>query len=274
MSDPQLSQPLSLSVGGLDELWFQLLISYDGAAYRGWQLQANGPSIQGELERALERVIGHRRRVSGSGRTDAGVHAVAQSASIAIPAWPADAPALAAAINTWLPTDIAVWQVRRVRPGFDARRHATSKRYAYQLYQHLCPDPLSNRQAWWLRQPLDVAAMQQACQQLLGEHDFAPLQSAGSPRATTRRRMLAVELSSWRDTRESLHVRIELEATGFLYHMARRIVGMLVAIGQGKLPSDAIERLLSGKEAGGRWQNAPPQGLSLLLVRYPAELFL
>jgi tRNA pseudouridine38-40 synthase len=270
----QLSQPPAVPVGRLDELWFQLLISYDGTAYRGWQLQARGPSIQGELERAVERVIGQRRRVSGSGRTDAGVHAVAQSASIALPAWPAYGSGLAAAINGWLPDDIAVWQARRVQPGFDARRHATSKRYAYQLYQHLFPDPLSNRQAWWLRRPLDVPAMQRASQQLLGEHDFAPLQSAGSPRATTRRRMLAVELSSWRDARESLHVRIELEANGFLYHMARRIVGMLVAIGQGQLPADAIERVLSGKDAAGRWQNAPPQGLSLLGVRYPDELFL
>ncbi len=274
MTDHQLSQPPSVPGGGLDELWFQLLISYDGTAYRGWQLQPRGPSVQGELERALERVIGQPRRVVGSGRTDAGVHAVAQSASIAIPAWPADGAALAAAINGWLPEDIAVWQARRVQPGFDARRHATSKRYAYQLYQHLCPDPLSNRQAWWLRRPLDVPAMQRASRQLLGEHDFAPLQSVGSPRATTRRRMLAVELSSWRDTRENLHVRIELEASGFLYHMARRIVGMLVAIGQGQLPADAIERVLSGRDAKGRWQNAPPQGLSLLGVRYPNELFL
>ncbi len=256
---------------------FKLTIAYDGTDYVGWQVQPNGESIQSVLQRALGEVTRQQVSVVGSGRTDAGVHALAQVASCTIADWKATANDLGKALNTQLPETIVVNEVIDAPDGFHAIREATGKRYRYQLQIGGPHDPLQHRYRWRLRGPIDLQAMQAAAGRVVGEHDFASFQAAGAPRRSTVRSVRACELIQQPDalgddqgiSSQRRLIAIEVEADGFLYNMVRNIVGTLVEIGRGKQPTAWVSDVIAAKNRDLAGPTAPPQGLFLLRVDYP-----
>lgn len=244
----------------------KLTIAYDGTDYVGWQRQKNGPSVQAALERAWHKVTSENVTATGSGRTDSGVHALGQV--VAIPTTselPADI--LLRAMNTYLPSDIVVLQSEDAPADFDPIRHAKRKRYRYVIQDGRILDVLARRFCWFVPQELDVAAMQEAAQHLLGTHDFVSFQSAGSERATTVRTVMEVSLQrGMGPLRENLI--FEIAADGFLYNMVRAIVGSLVKVGRDAHPPVWVKDILHAKDRTLAGPTAPPQGLFLMRVDY------
>lgn len=245
----------------------KLTVAYDGTRYCGWQRQTNGPSIQAALEDALLEITQHATHVTGSGRTDSGVHAWGQVASFHTPS---NMPpqVLRKALNATLPPDIVVREATDAPTTFHAINDATSKRYRYVIQPGRVNDPFALQYAWFVKRELDVPAMQAAAAMLLGEHDFASFQSVGSPRLSTVRTMLAAEVA-WHTAEESPKVHIEVEATGFLYNMVRIIAGTLVDIGQGRRSAESMRELLAACDRTQAGMTAPACGLYLLRVHYP-----
>jgi tRNA pseudouridine38-40 synthase len=246
---------------------FRLTLEYDGAGFEGWQAQRQGRrTVQATLESALARVTGQRVRVAGSGRTDAGVHAEGQVASVSIEtALPPER--LRGALNGVLPRDLVVLALESAPEGFDARRSAVSKLYRYSLWNGPSRSPLREARALCLRRPLDVAAMREAAQALLGTHDFASFQAAGSSVTTTVRTLLAVEV------RGEAGGAIELlfEGTGFLRHMVRNLVGTLIEVGSGQRPASQLPVLLAARDRGRAGPTAPARALTLVRVAYEGD---
>jgi tRNA pseudouridine38-40 synthase len=243
----------------------RLTVEYEGTRYLGWQLQPGGPTVQGELERALQTVLREPVRVRGAGRTDAGVHAAGQVATARLSRPPPDLGRLRRSLNALLPADVAVREVATVDDAFDPRRHARSRVYEYRILNTPAPSPFWRRWAWHVLAPLDVAAMDAAAQHLLGEHDFAAFRGADAretPRTTVRR----VCESRVRPAPPLLVYRVE--ATAFLKHMVRNVVGTLVEIGAGERSRDAMGGLLAGRDRTRAGATAPPHGLTLVEVRY------
>ncbi len=244
----------------------KLTLEYDGAPFVGWQVQPNGPSVQGAVEAALDKLCGAPARVTGAGRTDAGVHARGQVASLDPPR---DLPlsAWTAGLNAHLPPEVACVRAEEAPPGFDARRWARGKRYVYTLVRSPVRSPLWRGRAWELRRPLDVAAMTAALPHLRGSHDFSALRAADCPATTTVRevRELSIRAELLREG-ELLEVRIE--ATAFLKHMVRNLVGTLVEVGHGKRSPDSLVELLDSRDRTRAGPTAPPHGLLLDEVFY------
>lgn len=248
--------------------YFKLTVAYDGTAYAGWQIQVGRPTVQGMLERAMARLVKVRVPITGSGRTDSGVHARGQVASLATDAWAAPAQRLALALNTKLPADIRVLASEEMPSDFHAIRDATGKRYRYQLQIGGVPDPFEYRYRWHLPGPLDIVAMQQAASFLCGTHDFAGFQASGSDRKTTTRTVRELTLTEEQGGGEGQRLAVEIEANGFLYNMVRNIVGSLVVIGHGKEAPEWLERVLHSGDRRQAGPTAPPQGLFLMHVHY------
>ena len=242
----------------------RLIVEYDGTAYQGWQVQAGGPTVQGVLERALATALRERVRVRGAGRTDAGVHACGQVAAVAVSRVPTDLDRLRRSLNALTPDDVAVREVSLVDDAFDPRRHATSRVYEYRLWTAPSPSPFWRRWAWHVAAPLDTAAMAAAAGALLGEHDFAAFRGADAePVRSTVRRVL---VSAFTTRPPQLVYRIE--ATAFLKHMVRNVVGTLVEIGRGDRPVGAMAEILASRDRRQAGATAPPHGLMLVGVRY------
>jgi tRNA pseudouridine38-40 synthase len=244
-----------------------LLLEYDGTPYAGSQLQANGPTIQGELERAIAAMTGAFARVAFAGRTDAGVHALGQVASFDTEA-PYTYEAFTGGINVRLPRAIAVRAVREVEPGFDPRRQAIARRYRYSVLTSPVRSPLLQIRAWQVAKDLDLSLMQEAGQCLVGERDFAAFAPPEASRGSTRRRMDEVCIR-----RCGRNVRIEVEANAFLMHQMRRMVAALVEVGSGRLSPIEFQRHLGLARPGSYEWTAPPHGLCLIHVRYDPPLF-
>ncbi len=248
--------------------YLKLTLSYDGTAYAGWQVQPDEPTVQLALEAALTRVTGQHVRAIASGRTDAGVHALAQVVSIETEC--ALAPdVLLRALNANLPRDVAVSDVAEAPDGFHAIRDAVGKRYRYVLHDGPIRDVFSLRYAWYLPARLDAAAMHRAAQHLKGTHDFASFQTAGSERATTIRTITDVGVERGRGEARD-RVTIDVAADGFLYNMVRTIVGTLVEVGRGASAEDRPAEVLAAKDRRAAGMTAPPQGLFLVEVKYDA----
>lgn len=240
----------------------KLTVQYDGSDYVGWQRQARGTSIQGLIEAALEPIEGRPVTVHGAGRTDAGVHALAQVASVALETR-LDEQALRRALNAVLPPDVRVIDVARVDDQFHARFSAREKTYEYRIVNGPFVSPFEYRYAWHLAHPLDLAAMQEATSLLVGTHDFAALQAAGSDVNTTERTITALDVE-FDDPRLILRV----TANGFLRHMVRAIVGTLVEVGAGRATAVSIaEALVSGRRER-MGPTAPARGLFLVRIGY------
>lgn len=240
----------------------RLVLEYDGSRFVGWQVQREGRSVQGVLQDAIAKLCGQPVRVTGAGRTDSGVHARGQVASLVAPrelpleAW-------IAGLSSLLPEDLAVVRAEPAPDGFDARRWARGKRYEYSIHNSPVRSPLLRERAWNIRRPLDAAAMRAALRHLIGRHDFAALRAADCAAKTTVREVRALELLE----RGPLLV-LRIEATAFLKHMVRNIVGTLVEVGHGKRDPASLPALLASRDRTQAGPTAPPQGLLLDEVFY------
>jgi tRNA pseudouridine38-40 synthase len=245
---------------------FKLTLAYDGTEFAGWQRQPAERTVQGELEAAIERITQARSKCVASGRTDAGVHALGQVVSFQSETR-LTAAVLNKALNAELPEDMLVCEVAEAPPGFHALRDAVRKRYRYVIQDGRLPDLFDRKYVWHVYQRLEEAAMKQAAEALVGTHDFASYETAGSPRLTTIRTLFDLSVER-RAADLTDRVVIEVEADGFLYNMVRNIAGTLVAVGKGKesvaWPADVLE--LRDRTAAG--MTAPARGLFLVGVEY------
>jgi tRNA pseudouridine38-40 synthase len=244
----------------------KLIVAYDGAPFSGWQSQANGNGIQDHLENALRQICSEPVRVHGAGRTDAGVHALAQCAHVDLPARRYSTDRWRSALNGILPPAIRIMQCRFVSESFHARFSAKGKIYRYRIWNGEVLLPLENGRVWHLREPLDRAAIASSAQSFVGRHDFASFAAnRGAPVTDTKRAMRRVRVRS-----SGPLLSIEFEADGFLYKMVRLIVGALVDVGSGKAPPEEIQsRLHHPKRRFFHARHvAPAAGLFLIRVRY------
>jgi tRNA pseudouridine38-40 synthase len=252
--------------------WLQLVLMYDGTRYAGWQVQPGQATVQQVLEDALQQVTGAPARASASGRTDAGVHALGQVVSVCTETRLSCA-VLGRALNAVLPNDIAVRSVRPTRSGFHARRDALGKRYRYQIDNGPVPHVFRRQFAWHVPTALDHEAMARAARGLCGRHDFRSFESSGSARQTSVRTVTDLCVRRGHDD-DSNQVTIEVAADGFLYNMVRTIVGTLVEVGRGAQPEGWPVAVLRARDRRRAGPTAPPHGLCLLHVAYPADCLL
>lgn len=240
----------------------RLTLAYEGTDFHGWQIQPNAPTVQGHVMEAAARVLGGPVKIAGASRTDAGVHALGQVASLVTES--AIAPvSLAKALNALLPPAIRVLDAREVAAGFDARRSARGKRYVYLIDQAATPDPFRRRYAWHVGRRLDAVAMADGLHRVRGTQDFSafcaapgrdrtPVCTVRSARVVTRRQWLAVLIS----------------ADSFLHHMVRNVVGSLVEVGRGARPASWISDVIDSRDRRRAGPTAPAQGLALVRVSY------
>jgi tRNA pseudouridine38-40 synthase len=264
---------------------FRFNVCYDGTNYSGWQTQLNFPTIQETIEKVLQRITGQKTCITGSGRTDAGVHALCQTAAFTTDS-PQDAAVFMRAMNGFLPQDIRILKVEETNLDFHPIHDAVSKRYRYLINDSRPSCPFLRQYAWIYRRELDAEAMQEAAQYLLGEHDFVCFQTLGSPRKTTVRtisdavvkRLKIQETVCPQTILSGLGhpplIFIEVEATGFLYNMMRAISGTLVMFGLKKMKPEQMKEIIESKDRSKAGQVAPPQGLFLQYAVYPAEKYL
>jgi tRNA pseudouridine38-40 synthase len=253
----------------------KITIAYDGTAFAGWQRQARDRTVQATIEDALLPIEGARTVLVGAGRTDAGVHAASQVASVRLTAsLPIDA--LRRALNATLPPDVRILQIEEAAAGFNAQFAATSKTYKYFVWSSGVVPPLLRSTAWHVPQPLDVEAMDRAARELVGTHDFAAFQAAGSDVQTTARTILVSRIRAidpaalhlLAPTTDGQPLEYEITGTGFLRHMVRNIVGTLVDIGRGRRRVEDMAAILAGRDRSLASATAPPHGLTLWGVRY------
>lgn len=239
----------------------KLTLEYDGTGFSGWQVQPDERTVQGVLQECLSEMMGSRIRVVGSGRTDAGVHALRQVAHADVTR---DIPAsnIMMGLNSALPKDVRVLECVDTKETFHAQRSARGKTYRYTVLNGIRPTALDRHRVWHVRQPLDIDAMKKGAEHLLGKHDFTAFKSAGDDTSTVR------ELRQLDITREADHVVLTFEANGFLKHMVRNLTGALVEVGLGKLEPDDIKRLLEARSRVNAPKKAPSQGLVLVQVHY------
>lgn len=240
------------------------MVAYAGGEFNGWQSQPDGRAVQDVIERRLAAILGRAVRIHGSGRTDAGVHALGQVFHFDAD-WKHGPAKLLAALRGGLPPTIQVRSVRAAPRGFHARYSATGKVYFYQLHVGGAANPFLHPHCWSVPRRLDVAAMRRAARELVGRHDFrafAAANGAGDGGDTVRRlRRLAI-------TGRGARLRITAEGDGFLYKMVRSLVGALVAVGQGRLTPAQIAAIRRSGRRPAAVQTAPAQGLFLARVRY------
>jgi tRNA pseudouridine38-40 synthase len=246
---------------------FKLTLAYDGTDFVGWQRQASGRSVQALLEEALSQIEGAPVSVVGAGRTDAGVHALGQVASVGL-TQALSAPVLRRALNATLPLDLRVVAAESASLDFNARFAAKTKTYRYRIVCSEFISPFDRRFAWHLTGSLDVAQMRRAAARLEGRHDFAAFQSAGSQVTTTERTVLSSQLTSSALAAESEEILYEVTGDGFLRHMVRAMVGTLVEVGAGRLEPDDLVEILSSRDRHRAGPTAPAHGLFLIAVSY------
>jgi len=240
----------------------RLDLAYDGTGFVGWQVQASGRTVQGELQRALRRLLQDDVTPVGSGRTDAGTHALGQVAHIHTDNGLA-AEQILRGVNALLPADVAVSAVRDVDSNFHARFSARGKRYRYRIDNRFDPDVFGLRYAHHMRAPLDEQRMAKAARCLMGTHDFACFEAKSPQRKSTVRTITAIEVH-----RRGLEVTIEVEGNGFLYNMVRIIAGTLIVIGRGKWPIPRMAQILKSRDRKLAGPTPPACGLYLLRVTY------
>lgn len=250
----------------------KIVVAYDGAPFSGWQVQPARPTVQGALADALERITGERTLPQGSGRTDAGVHALAQVAnfqtSSSIPSGN-----LLKAMNSMLPHSIRVLSVEEMPEGFHARHDAQAKTYEYRLYRgEICP-PFLAKYVTHHPYPLDEVAMAEAAKRVIGEHDFTSFAAVdpekGIPdevREGVRGNVRTIFSSEWRRSGEEFVYRVR--GSGFLHHMVRNLVGTFLLVGKGTLKPEDLDKILAAKKRSAAGATAPAEGLYLVSVEY------
>ena len=242
-----------------------LIVEYDGTAYAGWQRQANAMTVQEKLERTILKLTGEKLCVSGASRTDAGVHALGQSAHFDTESRiPADK--FSFALNTLLPPDIRVTRSEEVPLEFHARFSTRGKRYRYLFHAAPHAGALTRNTHAHVIYPLDAERMQAEAQDLVGTHDFAAFAASGSVVKDTVRTIYRAEV-----TREGSEIRLVVEGSGFLYNMVRIIAGTLIGVGSGKLEPGAFKRAIASGDRLDLGITAPAHGLTLMEVFYDPD---
>lgn len=244
--------------------FFKLTIAYDGTKFSGWQAQPDRRTVQGVVQETWARITGEELQVSATSRTDAGVHALGQVVGIEsnthlIPSQ------LYNALNATFPEDVILVSIEEAPQGFHATRDAKGKRYRYSVHNDRTRALFDRYYVWYVPQPLDVELMHSAAQCLVGTHDFASFQAAGSERESTVRTITAIEV---RRGQTPARVEIDVEGDGFLYNMVRIIAGSLVDVGAGRRDAEWLADALAACDRRAAGQTAPPQGLCLLHAYY------
>jgi tRNA pseudouridine38-40 synthase len=241
-----------------------LVLEYDGREFEGWQIQAGeraSRTVQGVLLEAAHSITGDEPRVRGAGRTDAGVHAEGQVASLQVTT-ALSSEAFMRALNARLPADLAVRQIAEVAKGWDALREARRKHYRYQVWNGRERSPLRAARWVWIRESLSVEAMREAGQAFLGRHDFSSMQGAGSSVRTTVRTIQALRVAG----QAGDEIVFDVEGEGFLRHMVRNLVGTLLEIGRGRWEPAHAATILASLDRGRAGPTAPAHGLILVSV--------
>lgn len=239
----------------------KLVIAYDGTHFVGWQRQKNARTVQETAEKAFRQILGARVSLVGAGRTDSGVHAEGQVAHVKIRST-LSPRILHRALNAILPEDVLIRSVEIAPRGFHARYSAKSKRYHYRIWNQPLRPLFDRTRLLHIPSALNIPRMKRVARSLQGRHDFRAFHSSGRPIASTIRTLRSLTIK----TRQGV-ISIEAEADGFLYHMVRRIVGLLIEVGKGKIPPSSVCSLLNGTHRLIA-PTAPAKGLSLLHVRY------
>lgn len=243
---------------------FKIVVEYDGTGYHGWQLQKGLPSVQGEIERALEQILRTPTRVHGAGRTDAGVHAAGQTAHFDAE-WKHPPGALQAGCNSLLSPDITLLMIEQVPESFHARHSAVSKTYVYRIFNSKVRSSLNRLYAWHLPHRLEPRAMSEAARHLLGSHDFAAFGAPTDGTPSTVREMTA---ASWVQGHDSGILEFSITGTGFLRYMVRSLVGTLVQVGMGRITPSQFLDILKSCLRSRSGPTAPANGLCLKSVEY------
>jgi len=245
------------------QLTFKLTIEYDGSRFHGWQRQKRDRTVQETIETALAVMTREKIALIGSGRTDAGVHALGQTASLRTRCG-LGAEIFFNGLNSLFPDDVVIRACEPVPESFHARFDAISKRYRYHILNHAIAPAIGRQFVWHIRKPLDRSAMRQAAQLFLGSHDFKAFEGTGSPRDHTVRSVIESSLAD----AGGGNLTYDIQANGFLRFMVRNIVGTLVAVGLGKITAREVSDILASKDRSRAGATAPPQGLFLMDVTY------
>ena len=243
---------------------YRAIVEYDGTDFLGYQIQASGRTVQGEIEKSLRQVTQSDIRIDGAGRTDAGVHATGQVIAFNV-AWKHATPDLQRALNATLPGDIVISHLNIVDDTFHPRFNALSRLYCYVIVNQPWPSVLQRRYAYHIREKLDVIAMQKANQFLLGSHDFASFGKPPQGENTVR----TVTQAEWLVDKQRLTFYIA--ANAFLYRMVRTIVGTLIQVGKGELAASEMRNILDARDLTRSAPPVPAHGLCLIQVTYPPE---
>jgi tRNA pseudouridine38-40 synthase len=242
---------------------FKITIEYDGSAYHGWQRQASERTIQGEIENALKTMTGHTITVTGSGRTDAGVHALNQTANFRCTT-SLTPEVFLKGLNSLLSEDIVICSCKIVPEKFHARYDVKSKVYQYRILNRSLPAAISRQYAWHIRKKLNLSAMQEAIRCIIGSHDFKAFEGSGSPRVSTVRCITNADLVET----DNDYLVLKIEGDGFLKFMVRNIVGTLVDVGFDKITPHDFKQILISKDRNLAGITAPAHGLFLMEVKY------
>lgn len=243
----------------------RLVLAYDGTPYLGWQVQPQGPTVQSVLQEALERITGERVVVKGSGRTDAGVHALGQVANFHT--WSSMSPqAFVRALSSVLPPTIVAVSADEVDDGFDAQFSAVGKLYRYRVFNSRIGSPFEINKSWRMAASIDIESMRTVSHLLIGNIDFSSFRAQGCAAASPVRKMTRCDIVS-----EATIISFELEADGFLRHMARNIVGTLIEVGRGRFSTSDFSAIVASRDRTRAGVAAPPHGLYLVRVDYPGS---
>jgi tRNA pseudouridine38-40 synthase len=243
---------------------YKLTIEYDGAPFVGWQRQSEGISIQQVIEEAVFKFCAERATVYGAGRTDAGVHALAQVAHLDL-AKPAEPFRIMEALNFHLkPHPVAILDCGEAAPDFHARFSAVERRYRYRIANRRAPLTLDRGRAWRLTVPLDAGAMHDAAQQLVGKHDFTSFRAADCQADSPVKTLDALDVA-----RLGEEIEVTARARSFLHHQVRNMVGTLKLVGEGKWSARDVKAALDARDRAAAGATAPADGLYLVAVKYP-----
>ena len=243
----------------------RLLLAYDGSPYLGWQVQPQGPTVQGVLQEALRRVTGQETTVKGSGRTDAGVHALGQVANFHTSSLMSP-ESFGHALNSVLPRTIAVLEAREVGADFDAQFSAVEKTYRYRVFNSRVRSPFELGRSWNINTHIDLELISYISSIILGKHDFSSFRASACVARSPIRNLKGCTVA-----REGDIITFELTADGFLRHMVRNIVGTLVDAGRGRFTAEDVAGILAARDRTRAGIAAPPYGLYLLRVSYAPD---
>jgi tRNA pseudouridine38-40 synthase len=244
---------------------FRLVLEYDGRDFEGWQIQSGeraARTVQGVVREALEAVTRNQARVRGAGRTDAGVHAMGQVASVRV-VTALSVEALTRSLNGYFPHDLSVREIDEVPHGWDALRETRGKHYRYRIWNGRQRSPLRVGRFHWLREVIEVDRMREAAQAFVGTHDFAAFQGAGSSVKTSVRTIEALQIEG----EAGCEIILDVEGGGFLRHMVRNLAGTLIEIGRGRWEVGRASEILASLDRQEAGPTAPAEGLVLVSVR-------